>query len=69
MAKTAKDQLQLTSVKVDPKLFSEFKVQCVQSKFTLQKLTDRALHLYVTNDDFKSQIHGYSDTEYTGSNQ
>ena len=67
MAKTTKQDLQLTSVKVDPKLFSEFKVQCVQTKFTLQKLTDRALHLYVTNDQFKNQIHGYLDTEYTGS--
>lgn len=66
MAKATKD-LQLTSVKVDPQLFSEFKIQCVQSKFTLQKLTDRALHLYVTNDEFRSQIHGYNDTQYTGS--
>jgi hypothetical protein len=66
MAKATKD-LQLTSVKVDPQLFSEFKIQCVQSKFTLQKLTDRALHLYVTNDEFKAQIHGYTETQYTGS--
>ena len=66
MAKATKD-LQLTSVKVDPQLFSEFKIQCVQSKFTLQKLTDRALHLYVTNDQFRNQIHGYIDTDYTGS--
>ncbi len=64
--KKAKD-LQLTSVKVDPQLFSEFKIQCVASKFTLQKLADRALHLYVTNDDFRKQIHGYVDTVYTGS--
>ncbi len=67
MAKAPTKDLQLTSVKVDPKLFSEFKVQCVQTKFTLQKLTDRALHLYVTNDQFRNQIHGYIDTEYTGS--
>jgi len=67
MAKPTKDGLQLTSVKVDPQLFSEFKIQCVQTKFTLQKLTDRALHLYVTNNDFKNQIHGYIETEFTGS--
>ena len=67
MAKVQTKDLQLTSVKVDPQLFSEFKILCVQSKFTLQKLTDRALHLYVTNESFRSQIHGYINTEYTGS--
>jgi hypothetical protein len=67
MAKVATKDLQLTSVKVDPQLFSEFKIQCVQTKFTLQKLTDRALHLYVTNDKFRSEIHGYTETQYTGS--
>ena len=67
MAKAANKDLQLTSVKVDPQLFSEFKIICVQSKFTLQKLTDRALHLYVTNENFRNQIHGYINTEYTGS--
>jgi len=67
MAKAQNRDLQLTSVKVDPTLFNEFKIKCVQTKFTLQKLTDRALHLYVTNDDFRAQIHGYLNTEYTGS--
>jgi hypothetical protein len=67
MAKATTKELQLTSVKVDPQLFSEFKVQCVQTRFTLQKLTDRALHLYITNDEFRNQIHGYSNTEFTGS--
>jgi len=67
MAKAQTKDLQLTSVKVDPQLFSEFKILCVQSKFTLQKLTDRALHLYATNEAFRAQIHGYTNTEYTGS--
>ena len=65
----ANSKQQLTSVKVDGELFDEFKVLCVRTKFSLQKLADRALHLYVTNDDFRKQIHGYVDTIYTGSIQ
>ena len=33
-----KDKLQLTSVKVHRHLFDEFKVECVRTKFSLQKL-------------------------------
>jgi hypothetical protein len=49
-----KNKLQLTSVKVHEHLFDEFKVACVRTKFSLQKLTDRAIHLYLTNDDFRT---------------
>jgi hypothetical protein len=50
-------KLQLTSVKVHRHLFDEFKVECVRTKFSLQKLADRALYLYLTNDEFKKQVH------------
>ena len=48
-----KDKLQLTSVKVHRHLFDEFKVECVRTKFSLQKLADRALYLYLTDEEFK----------------
>lgn len=58
---------QLTSVKVDKKLFDEFKVLCVRTKFSLQKLTDRSLHLYITDEHFRAMLHSHLNTEFTGS--
>jgi hypothetical protein len=52
---------QLTSVKLDKELFEQFKIECIKRKFSFQKLSERAIHLYLTNDNFKKQIHNYSD--------
>ena len=52
---------QLTSVKLDKELFEQFKIECIKRKFSFQKLSERAIHLYLTNDDFKKQIHNYRD--------
>ena len=46
----------LTSVKVQTPLFEEFKIECVKRKFSFQKLADRALFLYLTDEDFRKQI-------------
>ncbi len=46
----------LTSVKVQSDLFEDFKIECVKRKFSLQKLADRALFLYLTDEDFRKQI-------------
>lgn len=47
---------QLTSVKVDANLFQEFKILCIRHKFSLQKLTDRSLHLFITDEEFRKKI-------------
>lgn len=47
---------QLTSVKVNPKLFENFKLECVKRKFSFNKLVNRVLDLYLTNEDFRRQI-------------
>ena len=57
----SKQDLQLTSVKVHRDLFEEFKIECVKTKFSLQKLTDRALYLYLTSNEFRSQIHNQTN--------
>ena len=57
----SKEKLQLTSVKVHRDLFEEFKIECVKTKFSLQKLTDRALYLYLTSDEFKKLIHNQNN--------
>ena len=46
----------LTSVKVKSDLFENFKIECVRRKFSFQKLADRALFLYLTDEDFRKQI-------------
>ena len=57
----SKQGLQLTNVKVHRDLFEEFKIECVKTKFSLQKLADRALYLYLTSDEFRKQIHNQTN--------
>ena len=60
-------KMQLTSVKVPEDLFEQFKIACVRYKFSVQKLTERSMFLYLTNEDFRKNIHNQLDTEFTGS--
>jgi hypothetical protein len=57
----SKKDMTLTSVKVQSDLFEEFKIECVKRKFSLQKLTDRAVHLYLTDDEFRRKIHNHNN--------
>jgi len=51
----------LTSVKIDADLFDKFKIECIKRKFSFQKLSERAIHLYLTDEDFRKQLHNHSD--------
>jgi hypothetical protein len=51
----------LTSVKIDTDLFDKFKIECIKRKFSFQKLSERAIHLYLTNEDFRKQVHNHND--------
>jgi len=59
--------MQLTSVKVPEDLFEQFKIACVKYKFSVQKLTERSMFLYLTNEEFRKSIHNQLDTQFTGS--
>ena len=63
----AKQNMELTSVKLPIPLFEKFKIACVLNKFSLQKLTERSIYLYLTDEEFKKQIHNQLDTEISGS--
>jgi hypothetical protein len=63
MAKNKK----LTSVKVNETLFEEFKVLCVRTKFSLQKLVDRSMDLYLTDEEYRKNIHNHLNLTFTGS--
>jgi hypothetical protein len=56
-----KKDMTLTSVKVKSDLFDEFKIECVRRKFSFQKLADRSLHLYLTDENFRKQINSHTD--------
>ena len=60
---TNNKEMTLTSVKVRSKLFENFKIECVRRKFSFQKLSDRAIHLYLTDEDFRKKIHNHNNLE------
>ena len=58
-----KKDMTLTSVKVKSDLFENFKIECVRRKFSFQKLADRAIYLYLTDEDFRKQITNQTNIE------
>ena len=58
-----KKDMTLTSVKVKSDLFENFKVECVKRKFSFQKLSDRAIHLYLTDEEFRKKINNHTNLE------
>lgn len=46
----------LTSVRLDPQMYEEFKHQCLSDNFSFQKLASNAMKLYLTDKDFKQKI-------------
>jgi hypothetical protein len=61
MSQTKK--MTLTSVKVQSQLFENFKVECVRRKFSFQKLADRSLFLYLTDEEFRKKITNQTNIE------
>ena len=55
-----KKDMTLTSVKIQSELFEDFRVECVKRKFSFQKLADRSIHLYLTNEEFRKMIHSHT---------
>ena len=47
----------LTSVKITQPLFDEFKMAALKDNCSFKKLADRAIVLYLTDKDFKKQVH------------
>ena len=59
--------LKLTSVKLEEKLFEDFKIASIRHKFNLQKLVNRTIHLYLTDEEFAKQLHTHTDLTISGS--
>ena len=59
--------LKLTSVKLLDNLYKKFKIYNLDDSFTLQKLVNRSMDLYVLDSDFKNKIHSYNNLIPSGS--
>ena len=57
----------LTSVKVHPDVYEDFRVASIKSKFLLQKLVNRSMHLYTIDESFRQIIHNHNDLAMSGS--
>ncbi|MDB4378263.1 hypothetical protein N9Z41_00695 [bacterium] len=60
---SAKKDMTLTSVKIKSDLFENFKIECVKRKFSFQKLADRAIYLYLTDEDFRKAVTNQTNLE------
>ena len=61
------NKLKLTSVKLLKSLYERFKVDTINSSMSLQKLTNRTMHRYVNDSEFKLEMNEYSDLHCSGS--
>ena len=59
--------LKLTSVKLLDNLYKKFKISNLDDNFTLQKLINRSMDLYVLNDDCRKQINEWDNLKPSGS--
>ena len=58
----------LTSVKILENLYSKFKLNTVNTKMTLQKLTNRSVDRYLNDEKYREEIETYDNLVVSGSN-
>ena len=58
----------LTSVKILESLYNNFKLDTVNTKMTLQKLTNRSVDKFLNDNKFKEEIETYDNLTASGSN-
>ena len=57
----------LTSVKVIDELYWKFREKSIRDDFSLQKLVNRSIDLFVHDEDFANTILEYDNLEESGS--
>ena len=58
----------LTSVKILENLYERFKLNTVNTKMTLQKLTNRSVDRFLTDEKYREEIETYDNLNVSGSN-
>jgi len=61
------EQLKLTSVKVYKPLYHKFKVKAMDDEFTLQKLVNRCMDMYMHDNTFRDKIFEHTNLAMSGS--
>ena len=61
------EELKLTSVKILRDLYKKFKLNALSDEFTLQKLVNRSMDLYLLDSKFKTKIHEHKNLKPSGS--
>jgi hypothetical protein len=59
--------LKLTSVKLLDNLYKKFKISNLDDNFTLQKLINRSMDLYVHDEKFRNKINDWKNLKPSGS--
>ena len=55
----------LTTVRLQDELFEAFKLEAVKNKITMRNLLERAMFLYLTQEEFKKTINNQLNARYT----
>ena len=58
----------LTSVKILKILYEDFRVKTINSSMNLQKLTNRAIDMYLTDEKFRDNLETHEELTISGSN-
>lgn len=56
-----------TTIKIDDRLYEDFKIMGIKTKMSLHDLVQRTMMLYLTEGDFRYKVHQTYNTYYTGS--
>lgn len=59
----------LTTVRLQDKLFEDFKSEAIRNKITMRNLLERAMYLYMKDESFKRIINNQLNVQYTGNTQ
>ena len=62
------EDIKLTSVKVLESLYKRFKIHTVNSNMTLQKIANRAISLYLNDNEFRDTLENTDELLISGSN-
>ena len=63
-----KANIKLTSDKLLKDLYERFKSMTINTKMTLQKLSNRSMSLYISDEQFRDRINNTDELLVSGSN-
>ena len=59
--------MKLTSVKILAELHKDFRIKSLREEFTLQKLVNRSIHLFLNDETYQAKLISYNILEVSGS--